>query len=268
MSDSSAHTSLSEIAGPKPPDEGWSQKKWLTVVAIIFAAHLAIIFALGEKKQAVPLAATNVPNLKLADNSGEMLALDDPTLFAQPHLEGFAGPALRNQQLGQFHRQDWTEPPRWLPLSAENLGAPFSRFVQTNFFAGHPLDFKPKAKLSAPPAVEPALPQYSTLQIAGGLVQRRLLNEINLPSLPYDDVIAPSVVQVFVDAAGNVVSAVLLPSENSVEAAGHAEIGDTKALQIARALRFAPSSRLTFGKLTFNWHTVPIAVTNAPAGPP
>ncbi|HEY5233543.1 MAG TPA: hypothetical protein VIK35_08430, partial [Verrucomicrobiae bacterium] len=144
MNDAAANTPAPEASPRREPDgEGWSKKKWLAAVTIIFAAHVAIIFALGGKKRVVPLAGTNVPSLKLADNSSKMLALEDPTLFAQPHLEGFAGPALRNQPLGQFRRQDWTEEPRWLSLSAENLDTTFQQFMQTNFFAVHRLDFKP-----------------------------------------------------------------------------------------------------------------------------
>jgi hypothetical protein len=257
MNDVPANPALSGLAGPKPQGEGWSKTKWLAVVAIIFAAHVAIIFVFGEKKQIVPRPVTNVPSLKLAGNSAELLALDDPTLFTLPHLEGFAGQAWLQPPRVQFHRQDWTEQPRWLPMPAKNLGATFSRFMQTNSFAGHPLDFKPEAKLNAPPPVESALAQNSTLQIEGELARRQLLGETNLPSLQYNDVIAPSVVQVFVDAAGNVFSPVLLPSENSQEASGHYAAADQRALELARKLRFAPSSQMTFGKLIFNWHTVP-----------
>jgi len=265
MNDTQANPALSALAGPKPQGEGWSKTKWLTVITLIFAAHLAIIFAFGEKKQITPRPVTNVPSLKLAGNSAELLALDDPTLFTLPHLEGFAGPAWLQPPRVQFHRQDWTEQPRWLPMSAENLGATFSRFMQTNSFAGHPLDFKPEAKLNAPPPVESALAQHSTLQVQGELAQRQLLDEIRLPSLQYNDVIAPSIVQVFVDAAGNVFSPVLLPSENSQEASSHYDTADQRALELARSLRFAPSSsQMTFGKLIFNWHTVPMTTTNAP----
>ena len=63
-----------------------------------------------------------------------------------------------------------------------------------------------------------------------------------MPSLPFNDVIAPSRVQVLVDPPGNVVSAVLLPSNNPLEALGRAEIADTNALAIARSLRFAPAA--------------------------
>lgn len=268
MTDAPLNSPALELAGPKPQGEGWSRSKWLAVVVIIFAAHVAFIFAFGEKKQTAPRPAANVPSLKLADNSNELLALDDPTLFALPHLEEFAGSAWLEPPPIGFRRLNWTEQPRWLGLSAENLGATFSRFMQTNFFAGHTLDFKPSPKLSEPPPVETEIAQNSTLQVKGELAQRRLINETNLPSLPYNDVIAPNVVQVLVDVAGDVVSAVLLPSENSLDADGRADISDTNALQIARAVRFAPSSQLTFGELIFNWHTVPLATTNPPAALP
>jgi hypothetical protein len=74
-------------------------------------------------------------------------------------------------------------------------------------------------------------------------------------------VITASKVQVLVDMAGNVVSAILLPVDNALEAAAQAEIGNTNALAIARAARFAPAPQLTFGEIIFNWHTVP---ANAP----
>jgi TonB family protein len=250
---------MPELAELKPQGEGWSQKKWLTIVAIIFAAHVAIIFAFGEKKQNVPRAVKNVPALKLADDSDELLALEDPTLFALPHIEGFAGRAWLQPPRVQFHRQDWTEQPRYLVSpDAKNLGATFQQFMRTNFFASHTLNFKPEAKLSEPVPVETASGQNSTLQIEGEIAQRRLLEEINLPSLPYNDVIAPSVVQILVDAAGDVASTALLESSGFRDA-------DDKALELARAARFAPSSRMTFGKLIFNWRTIPLAATNSPA---
>jgi TonB family protein len=82
-----------------------------------------------------------------------------------------------------------------------------------------------------------------------------LLNEINLPSLQDNDVIAPSEVQALVDAGGDVVSTVLLESSGFQNA-------DDKALELARSLRFTPSSGLTFGKLVFNWRTIPVTTTN------
>jgi hypothetical protein len=106
------------------------------------------------------------------------------------------------------------------------------------------------------------------MQVEGDLAQRQLPSQISLTNWPYPDVIAPSKVQVLVDAAGNVVSAVLLPSENNVEVAAHYDAADARALELARSLRFAPSPRLTFGKLIFNWRTVLPVATNSPAASP
>jgi hypothetical protein len=268
MNDAPANVPTLGLAESKP-SECWSRQRWLTLVALIFAAHIALIFLFGEKKQAAARAVMNVPTLKLANESDELLALNDPALFALPNPKDFASAVwLKMPDVTQPSFR-WTESPQWLPLSAKNLGATFSRFMQTNFFKAYQLNFKPQPELSEPVLpVEPALAQNSTLQVEGALVQRQLLNEINLPSLPYNDVIAPSKVQVLVDGAGNVVSAVLLPSENNLEALSHYDAADQRAIEIAGTMRFEPAPRLTFGKLIFNWRTVPLATTNSPAASP
>jgi hypothetical protein len=243
----------------------WTRSRWLMICALVFAAHLGFIFAFGERKPIAPRAVTNVLTLQLADDTGELLALNDPTLFALPNPKDSASSVWRKMPDVPLPSFRYRESPRWLPLAAENLGAAFSQFMQTNYFARYPLEFKPPPKLSAPALlVQSALAQISTLQIEGELAPRRLLNEINLPSLPYNDVIALSRVQVLVDTAGNVISTVLLPSENSLEAAGRYDAADQRALVLARTVRFAPSTHLTFGRLIFNWHTVPVSATNAP----
>jgi hypothetical protein len=256
MSDASANSPALELAGPKPTGESWSRTRWLAVIALVFATHVALIFLVGEKKEIVPLPVTKVPTLTLANNSDELLALNDPTLFALPHQRDFVSAAwLKMPDVNQPSFR-WTESPRWLPLSADGLGAAFVRLMQTNFFAGNSFDFKPVAELSTPTLpVEPAPAQNSTMQIEGELAQRQLLpSQISLTNWPYADVLAPCVVQVLVDAAGNVVSTVLL-TPSGYDAA------DQSALEIARALRFTPLSHLTFGRIIFNWHTVPPAAS-------
>jgi hypothetical protein len=134
----------------------------------------------------------------------------------------------------------------------------FGQFMQTNFFASRPLDFKPAAELSTPTLpVETVPAKNSTMQIEGELAQRQLPSEISLTNWPYADVIAPSKVQALVDAAGNVVSTVLLPPDNGFTAADYYDAANQRALEIARSLRFTPSSSPTFGRIIFNWHTVP-----------
>jgi hypothetical protein len=75
-------------------------------------------------------------------------------------------------------------------------------------------------------------------------------------------VIAPSKVQLLVNESGNVVSAVLLAPDSGFTAADQYDQADQRALELARTARFAPSSRLTVGRMIFNWHTVPVTTTN------
>ena len=91
MNAASAEPHPTRLAETKSPDEGpWTRSRWLTVVALVFSAHVLLLFAFGGRKQVVPRAVTNVPTLSLADYSSEWLALNDPTLFALPHQKDFA----------------------------------------------------------------------------------------------------------------------------------------------------------------------------------
>jgi len=245
--------------GREPPGDGLgTRSRWLMLIALVFAAHVVLLFAFGGRKQIVPRAVTNVPTLRLADDSSGLLALNDPTLFALPHQNDFASVIwLQTVALRQPSFR-WTEPPRWLSLSANELGLVFNQFMLTNRFASFELQLKPPLKLSAPGLpVEPALAQNSTLRVEGELAQRQLPSQFNLTNWPYANAIAPSKVQVLVDMAGNVISTVLLPPDSGFTATDQYEKADQRALELARAMRFTPSSRLTVGWMIFNWHTVP-----------
>jgi len=253
----------------KPPGDGrWPHSRWLMLIALIFAAHVALLFAFGARKQIVPRAATNVPMLKLAADASELVALNDPTLFALPHQRDFASAVRVQTSVLKPPSFRWTEPPGWLPLSIETLGTVFDEFMQTNRFAGFELQLKPPLKLSAPGLpIEPVLAQTSTFRVEGELAQRQLPSPINLTNWPYANVIAPSKVQVLVDTAGSVISTILLPPDSGFAPADQYDQADQRALELARAMRFIPSPRLTIGRMIFNWHTVPPPATNAPANP-
>jgi len=260
MNAASAGPHPTGLAVTKPQGGGpWTRSRWLTLIALVFV--------FGGRKQIVPRAVTNVPTLELADNSSEWLALNDPTLFALPHQKDFAS-AIGLQTATKQPSFHWTEPTNWLSLSMDDLGLAFNQFMQTNRFASFELQLKPSLKLSAPGLpIKPVLAQNSTLRVEGELAQRQLPSPINLTNWPYANVIAPSKVQVLVDAAGNVVSTVLLPPDSVFAAADQYDKADQRALELARAVRFAPSSHLTVGRMIFNWHTVPPPATNEPVIP-
>ena len=253
-------------AAPTPHGVGWSRAKLIFFIALVLVAHVALIFIFGNRKPVVPRAVSGGPQLQLADAANELIALDDPTLFALPHANDFATAFWQHPPVIPPPPFDWTEAPRYLPIAVQNLGAVFNAFIQTNPPVKFVLDFKPPPFAAfLPPAISPP-PPTSTLQFTGELAQRRWLNPFQLPSLAFDDVIAASRVQVLVDAAGKVVSTVLLPAENSAEALGHWEDADQRALALARSIHFAPAAQLSLGELIFNWRTLPTA-TNSTATP-
>lgn len=270
MNNSRADSPAPELAGQRLHRKGgWPLSRWLVLIALVFAAHVALLYTFGARKQTVPRAATDAPSLKLADRSDEFLALNDPTLFALPHPEDFVTAMSSPAPVVERLSFRWTEAPRWLPLSAGELMTVFNRFMQTNFVAGLPLQLKPPVSLSTPlPPVGPVFAQVSTMRVEGDLTQRRLLTPMELPSWPFADVIAPSNVQVLVNEAGTVVSAILLPSDNRLEALGHNAVADQRALELARTARFTPAPRLTIGRMIFTWLTVPPPAANSPVASP
>ena len=242
----------------------WPLSRWLLLIVLVLIAHLVLIFTFGARKPVKPRPVTNVPRLELTTGSSEWLQLNDPTLFALPNLEGFAGSAWLEPPRVQFHALEWTEPPRWLQLPVGELGLVFSQFMETNRFARFKFELKPPPQFSVPLVpLEPKFAEASTLRIEGDISRRPLLTPMKLPSWPRADVVAPSRVQVLVNAAGDVVSTVLLPANNSSEV--HDPDADQRALELARAARFAPGPDLTLGKMIFNWRTVMLPATNAPA---
>lgn len=274
-----------DTPGPGPIRK-WSWLQWTVVIALVFAAHVVLIFIFGARKPPPSVPLQPAPSLSLVNESPEdWLALNDAALFALPGNNGFAASMWTGLPLLDIHfRPDPTEAPHWLTLSNSvqmaGLFAPFKSFIKTNHFAAVHFEFNLPPEVAAPAtATQPPIAEVSTLQIESGLAGRRLLSPVKLPSWPDSDVDAPSVVQVLVNAAGNVVSAVLLPQEimsqgNSWEPplVDNRE-ADRWAVELARSLSFAPLpaneaagsnplARMAIGQLIFNWHTVPQTGTN------
>jgi hypothetical protein len=272
----------------EPIVQKWTRVHWLAAIAIVFALHVTLIFIFGARKPIAPAPVKNAPSMALAGGSSDTLPGPNATLFALPDRNGFSGLMWAPPPLS-FHQQDWTEDPHWLadssPLAVTELGEAFRHYIQTNHFAKTTFEFNQSPPLMVPVIKpQPILAQESTLRVAGDIANRPLLNPAKLPSWPGSDVIAPSVVQVLVDAAGSVVSATLLPPVNSWEPSAVRDTveplpardaeADARAVDIARNTRFAPLTahagslgsqpltHLSVGQLIFNWQVVPVTPAN------
>jgi len=269
MNPASANLTTTDPGLPLPESEGWSRKRMFYLVTLAVAAHLALIYIFGTKKQFSPKPVTGVPQLQLANRGDELLELANPALFALPNPHDFAAAIWQQPPVIRPPSFRWQARPGELALpDAGSLGATFTRFMQTNVFGDFQPDFKPRPPFAVlDPLIETALPLQTTLQISGGLADRPLLAHPVLPSLVWNDIIAPSRVQVTVGQDGTVISAVLLPPDSDLEAAGRVAKGDTNAVVLARGLKFAPAAQLAFGELIFHWFTIPPPATNAPTNP-
>jgi hypothetical protein len=254
---------------------GWLQHRWWRFVLAIFIFQLAIIFWLGEREPLRPEPAAPGPQLHLVQNgSDELLALTDPTLFALPHRNGFSGLTWLKSQTQDFPSFTWseTQTQQWLQMPSSVLGAGFELFVATN--ASYPVlaldQTEPNLRIPLLPAAK-EFPESSMLRLTGDLSNRRLLTSIDLPSWPSLEILTNTQIQLAVDSTGKPVSVALLSPGSGDKTA------DSNALWQATRARFAPLSpdsldspnplaHLAWGQMIFDWHTLPVPLTNTTAG--
>lgn len=262
MNAASSEPSAGQMETRREPS--WSFQRRGLLVLIVLVAHVGVLFAVSDRRHAKPRPpAPSLAVTRLTD-SGELLELSDPTLFALPHYRSFAGQTwLTNPTVG-FPQFYWSEPPRLLSLPVEGLGEMFARFQQANTPA--PFDFTARTPETMKPFILSETPSLlsarSRLRLAGELQHRRLLASPDLPSWPAADLLTNSVVRALVGADGLVVSPALEAGSGSAEA-------DQFALNQARVARFAPlpagEKKIGLGVMIFEWQTVPITGTNKPA---
>jgi hypothetical protein len=264
--------------GVLPEPFAWSaRKRWLWI-GVAIAAQFGLLFWLSARSPRPVRVAKARPVVRLVPGArGDWLSVADPTLFSRAHRTGFSGPAwLGVPPLPEPEKlPESAVAPAWLTLSPESLGGELHAAAETPPTEFAPL-WKPPPPAPTQPAVEPLFPAItnSVVQVEGALAARGLLSLPALPSWSNADVLAPSQVQVMVDARGNPVSALLLAGSGLKGA-------DEAAVRLALAARFGtdpaaldsqpgnPAAGLIFGRLLFRWHTLPVAaVTNNAVNPP
>ncbi|HOY58086.1 MAG TPA: hypothetical protein PK640_08100 [Verrucomicrobiota bacterium] len=247
--------------------ERWDRARWWGSVAGVFLLQVIIILVLSPRPPLSATPAQRLARLRLITQpvSGAQVEsrvwLNDPSEIALVSARGFSGPVWLQLPRIESGLRHWTEPPRWLTQDVSRLATlPILPETQPSRF---PLPAAPAATpfLGAPAASSPA-PHESTVRVEGDLARRRRLDSPDLPSWPYNDVLAATTVQLVVDRHGSVLAANLL-TRSGLPAA------DQRALELARAAQFelanpaSAASSLTWGQMVFQWQAVPPG-TNAP----
>jgi hypothetical protein len=245
------------------------------MVALVFIVQLGLIFWLGSRTPIRPRVPTGALTLYLGGQApAELQALNDPTLFTLPHPEGFSGPVWRRMPRPKFRPFEWSAPTEHFPLAIDRLGAVFNRLLETNQFQALQIPAQLEAAPTLPDVPRLAvLADHSVVQFEDGLARRRPLAPLQLKSFTNTDILANSVVRVGVDTGGLPVSVTLLSVSGSPAA-------DQFAMDQAWAARFEPLNRnsaetilrptahLSWGRMVFRWHTVPMPPASAPAASP
>lgn len=246
----------------------WPRRRWLALIVLVLAGQVGFIFWLAAPKIEKPLPPAAGPMIYLpSDQTADLPGVSDPTLFVLPNGHGFSGPAWLQFYPATYTLDPWTEPPRPLELSIPQLGATLAEFIHTNRPRLFELALKPEPQLDALGYL-PLEEAPSTFSIQGGVADRPLLSSLKLNSWPAAEILAPTEVQIAVDAAGRVFSAVLLSPSASAAA-------NASALSLARSARFQPlrsiktqptvaPEALSWGKIVFRWHTVAPPIPPAP----
>lgn len=255
----------------------WSPLKWVLIVAVLFVIQAGLFLWLGKRKPlpaAVPKAGVVVQMSPIPDDSRD---LENPLLLLTPNVHGFSRAWMTVSNMTH-------EPPAWAGASNAELARPVrplggdvALLVTNSVVASYSVVDRPHAE-SGPLmlAPEPGDEEGSTLTIGGDLAGRKLISMPMLLTQYSDSRLSNSVVEIDVDAEGNVFDPPIIgPNGKS----GSPE-SDTYARQVARTLRFAalpqaggshsawPAAKFTTGTVTFHWRTEPPALSNSSPSSP
>ena len=95
----------------------WTAGRWWTAIALVFLVQAVLVVCLADRSPLRVRKPGVAPAFRFSDRATqEWIAVEDPTLFALPHLPGFLGRGLARIPTFRFRPEDWTEPAQYLLL--------------------------------------------------------------------------------------------------------------------------------------------------------
>lgn len=267
-----------------PMRRGLLSRRWLLAILLLALAQAAVLHLVVHQVKSIRPSTPFTQQLTLAaddQSTGQILRmpwLDMPTLFAIPSLNGFSGGAWLQYRAPPTPENQVNDTPTWLEVQTNQIGRSLTEFTSRN--RPEPLSVvERRIPWRENLSLEPPQIPHSELRLQGPIARRRLITPVSLPDWPHTDVLAESHVQVMVDGNGQVLSAVLVDAEGRTLPAGglppaHLPEADRFALDFASSAQFEKlpvtgpatvldeSPRIEWGRVIFQWQTIPVAVTN------
>jgi hypothetical protein len=241
----------------------WGWRRWLAVILLLFAAQIGMVWWLSAPPPA-PRSLLHEPVvMALVDRHAnerllDSIAASDPALFALGSARGFSG-AWIGFTPATPRPADWSEPDRYAGIDSNALGNAFRQYVQQNSSRPRVRPEKPVPAVAALQTPGHLFAAESVLTATGEIASRLPAAPVKLPAWPNAELLAPTTVQLLVNAEGMVLTARLLQSSGLA-------VADRLAMELAKGTQFqsVPVGRSASGNLIFNWKTVPPVVSGVP----
>jgi hypothetical protein len=231
----------------------WSRRKWVAAALVVLLLQSG--FLLMVPRSIVP--ASREPgkhtSIRFARGSavpGELVKVQDPTLFAGANHLGFSGAAWMIKTAWKAPVEPGLPPVEFLSYREAAASMPGDSLTTPEAetpFSPTPPDTRPT---SVNALLRPA--RESRLRVEG-FDHRQLVRAPAIPPQYATDALRPSVVQVLVEPDGSVFSARLLNSSGS-------KIADGEALRLSKQSVFegarSEDQEIETGKLIFDWQAV------------
>jgi TonB family protein len=246
----------------------WSRRRWCLTIFAVTLAQVAALLALSQRTPPPPRATRSEPDIRVLDPNGSRytgaLPGTDPTLFALINRRSFSGRGWMQFDQAEHELRDWQDEPRWLTLDARQFGADFRRLAANSGADRLAIQDKPAPRPTVPPVASLPVRGATSWELSPELRARPLLSALELPAWMHSDVLGRTVLQLVVNAAGDVLSARVLKT-CGVGAA------DAFAVQTFERARFEPLPRAdraappALGTAMISWITRPPETNGAPA---
>ena len=259
----------------KAPDEtrAWSSFKWTGVILVIFGVQAGLMLWLGRRGALSISASKPALEVRVPDEpSAGISDAGSPTLLVTPNQDGFSSVWLRASDISNQPAEWNGQPDGTLQQPINPPGDEIQARVDSELAKSVSVLERPKPTLETV-GIPPDAISESTFSIEGDLAQRPLLDRPKLISPVGDAALSNSIVEIDVNADGVVVDPPVIPpggSSGSTETDPYARAADAYARSVAMSLQFKPLPHAglpadrTWGRVVFQWRTLPAPITNTP----
>jgi hypothetical protein len=237
---------------------GWSPAAWILGGALIFGAEAALFLRVGRwpstdaARRGPPSRWAMIATREQAAQAESNWLFGDPVVFARPDGRGFSGAVLRMSPKPNYDLAEFSGAPGWLGVGSSLAIGPLPRA---------------EAQVTAWPVVRgglavetPALADASWVEWRGARPGWRLEIPDAPTSIPVDEVVPPTFVEVGINALGGVVWSRLSGAKGNATAEDAALSTARQAVFHApgeRPPRVEPEAVVGTEELIFHWRTAP-----------